>query len=194
MISMFSSASARRTASGRSRPLASGRFTRKNRVLVRVERNRAAVGVKVTLQGFEVRVRALAGYEAQLLEPARRIVDEHQQRTGSTAVLEPTMGAAIDLDQVAVARMPKAGLVETSALLARQPKPVGNHPSAKRLPTDLDGMLLHKSSVASVGSKSAYFHRTSSTAYSRTPEFHWRFEVRPRALWTSAPLRLPGTV
>jgi hypothetical protein len=27
----------------------------------------------------------------------------------------------------------------------------------------------------------------SSTAYSRTPEFHWRFEVRPRALWTSAP-------
>jgi hypothetical protein len=52
------------------------------------------------------------------------------------------MVAAIDLDQLAVALTPKAGLVETSALLAGQPKPVGNHPSTKRLPADLEGMLL----------------------------------------------------
>ena len=67
------------------------------------------MGVKVTLQGFEVRVRALAGYEAQLHEPARRIVDEPQHRTRSTAVHEQTMVADVDLHQFAVALTLKAG-------------------------------------------------------------------------------------
>ncbi len=72
-----------------------------NRVLVRVKGYGAAVGFKITLQCFEVGVRALAGHEAQLHQSARRVIDQDQQRAGCAAVLEPTMLAAVDLDQLA---------------------------------------------------------------------------------------------
>ncbi len=74
--------------------------------------------VQIALQCFEVRVRALAGDEAQLHQSARCIVDEHQQRTRSTAALEPAMVTVIDLDQLAVALTPETRLMKASSLLA----------------------------------------------------------------------------
>ncbi|MDT7817714.1 MAG: hypothetical protein QOJ51_6804 [Acidobacteriaceae bacterium] len=60
------------------------------------------MNVEITAQDFEVRVRAFARHEAQLHEPACGIVDQHQQRTGRTALLEPARRAAINLDQFAI--------------------------------------------------------------------------------------------
>ena len=43
-----------------------------------------------------------AGHEAQLHQLARGIVDEYQQGARLTAVLEPSVIAAVDLHQLAV--------------------------------------------------------------------------------------------
>ena len=65
---------------------------------------------------------AFAGDEAQLHQPAGRVINEHQQRAGRTAVLEPVMLTAVDLDQLtqAVTTLPR--LVDAwAAILARGP-------------------------------------------------------------------------
>ncbi len=77
------------------------------------------MGLKLTVQRLEVRVGALAGYEAQLHQLARRIVDEHQKRACCAALLEPAVIAVVDLDQLTVALAPKPGLVQLSPLLTR---------------------------------------------------------------------------
>ena len=113
-------------------------------MLVGVERNRAAVSVEIAAQGLEVRRRALAGHEAQLHEPARRVIDEDQQRAGLAAVLEPAVLTAIDLDQLAVALASKPGLMERPALLPGQPQTCLRHPLADRLTRDVHAMPLQQ--------------------------------------------------
>ena len=80
-------------------------------MLVRVERDRAAVALYVTLQFFGVGSSALARREAQLHQLARRIVFEDQQRTGLVTVFVPTMLTAIHLHKFAVAFAPKPWLM-----------------------------------------------------------------------------------
>lgn len=79
-----------------------------HRVLVAVQRERLAVRLDVGAHRLEIGERALARHELQSIN-WRRIVDEHQQRALRTALLEPPMLAAIDLDQLAdtVAAMPR---------------------------------------------------------------------------------------
>ena len=89
-----------------------------DRVPVRVKGDRAAVLVKVPAQRFEVGLRTLTSHEAQLHEPARGIVDEHQQGAGIGAVLEPAMVRAVDLHKLTIALATKPWLVERPALLA----------------------------------------------------------------------------
>ena len=48
----------------------------------------------------EIGVRALASHELEMYQPAGRIVDEDQQGASITPVFEPTVVAAIDLDQL----------------------------------------------------------------------------------------------
>src|SRR5260370_15195913 len=72
------------------------------------------------------------------------VIDEHQQRAGCTATLEPTMVAAVDLDQLAVGFTPQARLMKASSLLAPQPQPILDHPLAQLLSRDLDSVLLEQ--------------------------------------------------
>src|SRR5882762_5504877 len=67
----------------------------------------------------------LAFDKLQVHQPARRIVDKHQQRALRPAVFEPPMFAAVDLHQLANALAPMARLVNTPApLFAVEPQPL----------------------------------------------------------------------
>ena len=111
-------------------------------MLVRVESQRAAIRLEVAVESFEVARRALAWHEPQLLQSARRVVDEDQQRTGFAAVFEPAVFRAVDLHQFAHALAPEPRLMKTPALLARQPHASLDQPLAQRLPRDLDAVPL----------------------------------------------------
>jgi hypothetical protein len=69
---------------------------------------------QVPVQRFKVRVRALAGHEAQLHQLAGGVVDEDQQRARLASLLEPAVIAAVDLDQLAIGLTSQPRLVETS--------------------------------------------------------------------------------
>ena len=58
------------------------------------------MGLEIFVQYLEVRVCALTRHEAQLHQPAGRIVDEDQKGKGFAAFLEPTVLAAADLPLV----------------------------------------------------------------------------------------------
>jgi hypothetical protein len=59
-------------------------------------------------------------------------------------ILEPAVLAGVDLDQFAVGFTPQARLMKASSLLARQPKPILDHPPAQRLSRDLDSVFLEQ--------------------------------------------------
>jgi hypothetical protein len=97
--------------------------------------------VHVALERSKVRVRALAGNEAQLHQLARGVIDEDQQRTGLASLLKPAVITSVDLDQLAIALTPEAWLVECPALLARKPDAFLQHPCPQGLAANLDVML-----------------------------------------------------
>src|SRR6266436_4207577 len=103
-------------------------------VLVAVERHRLAPGLEISPGGVEIGEGRLAFDKLQVHQPARRIVDKHQQRALRPAVFEPPMFAAVDLHQLANALAPMARLVNTPApLFAVEPQPLGDHPFAQGL-------------------------------------------------------------
>src|SRR5882762_4342296 len=84
----------------------------------------------------------LAFDKLQVHQPARRIVDKHQQRALRPAVFEPPMFAAVDLHQLANALAPMARLVNTPApLFAVEPQPLGDHPFAQGLAGERKAVL-----------------------------------------------------
>lgn len=89
--------------------------------------------LEVAMQRFEVGRRALTWNETQLHQPARRVVDEDQQRTGRGTVFEPAMLATVDLHQLSVTLTAEPGLMECSSLLVGQPQPGFDRPLAQRL-------------------------------------------------------------
>src|SRR5262249_49755545 len=101
-------------------------------MLVAVERNRLAPGLQIGAGRMEIGKGRLALDKLQMHQPARRIVDKHQQGALRPAVFEPPMLAAIDLDQFADAFAPRPRLVNLLALLAIAPQPGGDHPLAQR--------------------------------------------------------------
>src|SRR5207249_3309759 len=100
-----------------------------NTVLVAIERHRLAPGLQIGAGGMEVRESRLALDKLKMHQPARRIVDEHEQRALWAAVLEPPVLAAVDLHQLADTLATVARLVDALApLLAVSPNPGLNHP------------------------------------------------------------------
>jgi hypothetical protein len=75
-------------------------------------------------------------------QPAGRVVDKHQQGALRSAVLEPPVLAAIDLDQFADAIAPRPRLVNLLALLAIAPQPGFDHPLAQRFTANRNPMIL----------------------------------------------------
>src|SRR3954468_2048106 len=115
----------------------------KDAVLVAVEGHRFAPGLQISPGRMEIRERRLALDEPQMHQPARRIIDKHQQGALRPAILKPPMLAAIDLNQLADALAPRTGLVNPfQALLAVDPQPIRDHPLAQRLPTESNPVQL----------------------------------------------------
>jgi hypothetical protein len=71
-------------------------------MLVGVKGKRAAMTLQIVTQRLEIGICALAANKPQLHEPGCSIVDEDQQGTRLTAILEPAMFAAVDLNQFAI--------------------------------------------------------------------------------------------
>src|SRR5258707_8969281 len=106
-------------------------------VLVTVERHRFAPGLQIGAGGMEICKEPAPGLnrgrlafdKLEMHQPARRIVDKHQQRALWAAVLEPPVLAPVDLHQFADALAPVAWLVDTLApLLAVGPNPGRDQP------------------------------------------------------------------
>src|SRR3954464_9877471 len=115
----------------------------KDPVLVAVEGHRFAPGLQISPGRMEIRERRLALDKVKVHQPARRIVDKHQQGALRPAILKPPMLAAVDLNQLADALAPRTGLVNPfQALLAVDPQPVSDHPLAQRLPTESNPVQL----------------------------------------------------
>jgi hypothetical protein len=70
-------------------------------VLVTVERHRLAMLLQIGAGRSEVIERRFRGDKPRLHQPARRIIDETQQRARRTAVLEPGVLRAVDLHLLA---------------------------------------------------------------------------------------------
>jgi hypothetical protein len=78
---------------------------------------------------MEISESRLALDKLRMRQPARRVVDEHQQRALRAAVLEPPVLTAVDLHQLADALAPMARLVDAlPPLLAVSPNPGIDHP------------------------------------------------------------------
>ena len=78
----------------------------KHRRLVAVQRNGLAIRFEILTHGLEVAEGGLRRGEVQDHQPARRIVDEYQQRAGGCAIFEPAMLATVDLNQFAQMNRP----------------------------------------------------------------------------------------
>ncbi len=88
-------------------------------MLVAVEGHKASMFMRISLQRAEIAERALGRHELQMHQGAGRVVDEDEQGAGRSAILEPVMIRAIDLDQLAIAFPAQTRLMERAALLAR---------------------------------------------------------------------------
>jgi len=114
----------------------------KHPVLVAIERHRLAPGLQVSAGGMEIGESRLALDKLQMHQPARRVVDKHQQGALRSAILEPPVLAAVDLHQLADALAPVTGLMNLLApLLAIAPQPVGDQPQPQGLAAERD--LVH---------------------------------------------------
>jgi hypothetical protein len=74
--------------------------------------------LEIALQRLEIAEGTLRRHEPQLHQPARRVIDENQQRAGIRPILEPAMLRPIDLDELAQALPPQSQLMKPAPLLA----------------------------------------------------------------------------
>src|SRR5215217_8942938 len=70
-------------------------------MLVGGERDRLAMRLQRAPEHLKIREGAFRRHKAQRHQAAGRIVHEHQKSAGRTAVFEPAVLAAVDLDQLA---------------------------------------------------------------------------------------------
>src|SRR6516225_12489285 len=109
----------------------------KHAVFVTVKRHRLAPGFEISTGGMEIGKGRLTLDKLQVHQPARRVINEHEQRALRATSLKPPVLAAVDLDQLANAVAPGAGLMNTlSPLLAIEPQPSLDHPQPQCLTTE----------------------------------------------------------
>ena len=112
-------------------------------VFVRVEGDRTAMLLQITLQGLHVGLGRLSRKEAQCHQLTGGIIDEDDQGAARSTSLEPVMGGAVDLDQLPPAGPAWTALVNTGLTPPlRLPWPIGDHPLAQGLDTDFVAMTL----------------------------------------------------
>src|SRR6267378_1354221 len=100
---------------------------------VAVEGHRLAVALKISAGRGEVVERRFALHEAQLHQATGRVVDVNQQRAAGTALLEPGVLGAVDLNQFAEALAPVARLMRhPDSLSPRDPDASADQPDPQR--------------------------------------------------------------
>ena len=93
--------------------------------------------------GAEVVERGLDLGEGEFHEPARGVVDVHEQRAHGAAVLEPRVLRAVDLDELAETGPPgPRRLAAPQALRPGHPEAHRRHPPAKRFNGEGEAVLL----------------------------------------------------
>ena len=109
-------------------------------VLVGIEGHRATLLLEVAIEGFQVGLGGLGGGEAQGQQLTGGIVDEDDERTAWAPVLEPVVGGAVDLDQLA----PAGTALMDARLLACLgcPEAFCDHPLAQGLDRHLVAMTI----------------------------------------------------
>ena len=121
---------------------------------VAVERHRLAVPLEVApgrLEGVEGR---LGRREAELHQPAGRIVDVDQQRAARAAALEPSVLAAVDLDELAQTGAALAWRITAPGpLRPGHPEARRTHPPPQRLDRAHEGVLLGELLVGERGAE-----------------------------------------
>jgi hypothetical protein len=93
----------------------------KDGVLVRIEGHWTPKSNNVGVYRAEVAIRALALYKSKLHQSTGRVVNEDKQGAGITPVLEPTMIAAVNLDQLSECLTAQSRLMEAAALSTGKP-------------------------------------------------------------------------
>src|SRR2546428_7443328 len=119
-----------------------------------VERHGLAVTLEVAPGRVEVIERGLGVREAELHEAAGGVVDVDQQRAARATILEPSVLAAIELDELAEAgpTLPRR-IAPAGALGPRDPKAGGTHPAEERLDGQDEGVLLGELLVGERGAE-----------------------------------------
>lgn len=122
-----------------------GRVVAESTVLVRVEGDRLPMPFEVRPCRAHVGKGALALDHFQVHQFTRGVVDEHQQRASWSAVLEPPMLRAVDLDQLAATVAPVAGLIGAGAPGGTVlPEPGFHHDLPQRLSRQAEAIALGK--------------------------------------------------
>ena len=110
---------------------------------IAVEGHRLSVALEIPPGGAEVVERGLDLGEGEFHEPARGVVDVHEQRAHGTAVLEPRVLRAVDLDELAETGPPgPRRLAAPQALRPGHPEAHRRHPPAKRFNGEGEAVLL----------------------------------------------------
>src|SRR5438874_375683 len=159
---------------------------------IAVEGHRLSVALEIPPGGAEVVERGLDLGEGEFHEPARGVVDVHEQRAHGTAVLEPRVLRAVDLDELA-----ETGPPGPRRLAAPQALPPG-HGKGEAV---LLGELLMREGRTEVGVETlrgwmtavglwVYRSRTRVSACSRVAVANWRLLGRPR--WRDARALAPS--
>src|SRR2546430_12089943 len=100
---------------------------------IAVEGHRLSVALEIPPGGAEVVKRGLDRGEGEFHEPARGVVDVHEQGAHGAAVLEPRVLRAVDLDELAETGPPgPRRLAAPQALRPGHPEAHRRHPPAKR--------------------------------------------------------------
>src|SRR5437762_12918885 len=110
---------------------------------IAVEGHRFPVALEIAPGGAEVVERGLDLGEGEFHEPARGVVDVHEQRAHGAAVLEPRVLRAVDLDELAETGPPgPRRLAAPQALRPGHPEAHRRHPPAKRFNGEGEAVLL----------------------------------------------------
>jgi len=109
----------------------------KHPMLVAVEGDGLAPGFEIGARRMEIGKGRFTLDKLEVHQPTGRVVDEHEQGALRAAIFKPPVLAAVDLNQLAHAVAPVAGLMDTlSPLLAIEPQPGLDHPKPQRLATE----------------------------------------------------------
>jgi hypothetical protein len=134
----------------------------KNAVFIAVKSDRLARGFEIGASRMKIGKGRLALDKLEVHQPTRRAVGEHEQRRLRSAVLKPSVLAAVDLDQLADTVAPGARRFRRCLRSSHSPASIIHSRSVSR--PSVIPCTSRSFSAASVGPKSQYHSRIIASA------------------------------